>query len=88
MEIQMGTKVIIDSIDSSLSYEVNASYTFVMDKIHDLLRGNLAYAKFYLVGGETAIIPQRLAMTAVIKVVGERLPRPASSEEEEVTEEE
>lgn len=84
----MGTKVIIDSIDSSLSYEVNASYTFVMDKIHDLLRGNLAYAKFYLVGGETAIIPSRLAMTAVIKIVGDRPPRPANGDvEEEIVEE-
>ena len=78
----MGTKVIIDSIDSSLSYEVNASYTFVMDKIHDLLRGNLSYAKFYLVGGETAIISQRLAMNSVIKVSGDRPPRPVEIEEE------
>lgn len=84
----MGTKVIIDSIDSSLSYEVNASYTFVMDKIHDLLRSNLSYAKFYLVGGETAIIPQRLAMNAVIKVVGDRPPRPASESETPIDEEE
>jgi hypothetical protein len=78
----MATKLIVDSIDSSLSYEVNASYTFVMDKIHDLLRGNLGYAKFYLVGGETAIIPQRLAQNAVIKVVGDRPPRTFENREE------